>query len=72
MYYSYGTQFHYKWPTLPAFLLVKSDNESLTTVWELLYVYSSILITFDHSHKHNLWHLTRKDIEIGTVRQIVV
>lgn len=48
MYYSYETQFHYKWRTLPTFLLVKSDNDSLTTVWELLYGYSSVLITSDH------------------------
>ena len=71
MYYSYETQFRYKWQTLSAFLLAKSDD-SLTTVWELFYWYSSIFITSDHSHKHDLWHLTRKDIKIGTVRQIMV
>jgi hypothetical protein len=72
MYYSYGTQFHYKWPTLRAFLLVKFDNDALTTVWELLYGNSSTLIASDHSHKQDLWHLTREDIKMGTVRQMVV
>jgi hypothetical protein len=48
MYYSEGTRFHYKLHTLRAFLLVKYDDDSLTTVWELLYGYSSILTTSDH------------------------
>ena len=61
-----------KWPTLRAFLVVNSDDESLTTVSELLYAYSRILITSDHSHKHDLWHLTRKDIKMGTVRLMMV
>jgi len=72
MYYSYETQFRYKWQTLSAFLPAKSDNDSLTTVWELLYGYSSIFITSDHSYKHDLWHLTRKDIKIWTVRKMMV